>query len=209
MNILVFGATGGTGRELVKQAETLGHKVTAFVRDPAKLGKALENCRVYMGNVADRASVERAMVSQDAAISALGSGTLRRRSQELALGIHNILGALETSCVKRFIYLSADTVSEARKDLNPLRRLAISTLLSNTAADHELDEAMIRQSRLEWIIVRPPLLTNSRHTGHYRFGERLEPKTLFPIISRADLADFMLKQLADDTFVRRAPTVMY
>jgi putative NADH-flavin reductase len=120
-----------------------------------------------------------------------------------------MLAALESSCVQRFIYLSADTVSEARSGLNPLRRLVISTLLSNTAADHELDEAMIRQSRLEWIIVRPPLLTNSPHTGHYRFGEHIEPKTLFPTISRADLADFMLKQLADGTFVRRTPTVMY
>ena len=111
--------------------------------------------------------------------------------------------------MRRFIYLSADTVSEARKGLNPLRRLVISTLLSNTAADHELDEAMIRQSRLEWIIVRPPLLTNSPHIGHYRFGEQIESKALFPRISRADLADFMLTQLADDTFVRRTPTIMY
>jgi putative NADH-flavin reductase len=209
VNVLIFGATGGTGRELVQQAETFGHEVTAFVRDPTKLENASENCRVYKGNVADRASVERATASQDAAISALASATLRRRSQELALGIHNILMALENSCVKRFIYLSADTVSEARKGLNPLRRIVISTLLSNTAADHELDEAMIRQTRLEWIIVRPPLLTNLPHTGHYRFGEHIEPKTLFPQISRADLADFMLRQLADDTFVGRAPTVMY
>ncbi|HTP34443.1 MAG TPA: NAD(P)H-binding protein [Candidatus Acidoferrales bacterium] len=209
MNVLIFGATGGTGRELVKQAERLGHEVTAFVRDPTKLENTSENCRVYKGNVADRASVERATASQDAAISALGSGTLRRRSEELALGKHNILVALEYSCVKRFIYLSADTVPEARRDLNPLRRLIISTLLRNTAADHELDEAVVRQSRLEWIIVRPPLLTNSPHTGRYRFGEGVEPKSLFPKISRADLADFMLKQLADDTFVRRAPTVMY
>jgi hypothetical protein len=92
----------------------------------------------------DRASVEQVTVAQDAALSAVGSRTLRRRSQELALGIHNILEALENSCVKRFIYLSADTVSELRGSLNPLRRLIISTLLSNTAAVHELDEAMIR-----------------------------------------------------------------
>jgi putative NADH-flavin reductase len=209
MNVLIFGATGGTGRELVKQAATLGHEVTAFVRDPTKLENTSENCRVYTGNVADRLSVEQAAVSQDAAISALGSRMLRTRSQELALGIHNILAALEKSHVRRFIYLSADTVSEARKGLNPLRRLVISTLLSNTAADHELDEAMIRQSRLEWIIVRPPLLTNSTHVGLYRCGEQIESRTLFPRISRADLADFMLKQLADNTFVRRMPTVMY
>jgi putative NADH-flavin reductase len=209
LNILIFGATGRTGRELVKQANALGHEVTAFVRDPAALADASENCRVYKGNVTERASVERATASQDAALSALGSRTLWRRSQELALGMHNILTALENSSVKRFIYLSADTVSETRRSLNPLRRLIISTLLYNTAADHELDEAMIRESRLDWIIVRPPLLTNALHTGHYRCGEHMEPKTLLPKISRADLADFMLKQLADDTFVRRTPTVMY
>ena len=111
--------------------------------------------------------------------------------------------------MKRFIYLSADTVSEVRGSLNPLRRLIVSTLLSNTAADHELDEAMIRQSHLEWTIVRPPLLTNAPYKGRYRYGEHIEPNTLLPKISRADLADFMLKQLGDDTFVRKAPTVMY
>lgn len=209
MNVLIFGAIGGTGRELVKQANTLGHEVTAFVRDPTKLENASGSCRVLKGSVTDRASVEQATLDQVAALSALGSGTLRRRSQELALGIHNILTALEKSCVKRFIYLSADTVSEVRGSLNPVRRLIISTLLSNTAADHELDEAMIRQSRLKWIIVRPPLLTNGPYTDRYRYGEHVEPKTLFPKISRADLADFMLKQLADNTFVQKAPTVMY
>jgi putative NADH-flavin reductase len=75
MDVLIVGATDGTGLELVKQAETLGHRVTAFVRDPAKLENTSENCRVYAGNVADRASVERAAASQDAAISALGPRT--------------------------------------------------------------------------------------------------------------------------------------
>ena len=100
-------------------------------------------------------------------------------------------------------------MSEVRGSLNPLRRLIVSTLLSNTAADHELDEAMIRQSRLEWTIVRPPLLANAPYEGRYRYGEHIEPNTLLPKISRADNADFMLKQLGDDTFVRIAPTVMY
>jgi len=154
VKILIFGASGGTGRELVKQASALGHEVTAFVRDPSRLENASGSCRVLKGSVTDRASVEQAMVAQDAALSALGSRTLRRRSQELALGIHNILEALESSCVKRFIYLSADTVSGVRGSLNPLGRLIVSTLLSNTAADHELDEAMIRQSHLAWTIVR-------------------------------------------------------
>jgi nucleoside-diphosphate-sugar epimerase len=124
----------------------------------------------------------------------------------LTVGMHNILMALEAAGVPRLVYLSADTVDRQRMGF--LRRRAIVPLfLSATAADHELDEAMIRQSRLEWVIVRPPMLTNGAQTGRYQAGEALREETLVPRVARADVADFMLRQLQDDRFLRRSPSL--
>jgi hypothetical protein len=68
---------------------------------------------------------------------------------------------------------------------------------------------MIKQSKLDWIIVRPPMLTNGEAAGSYRSGDRIEPQPFFPRISRADVAGFILTQLSGDTFVHRTPIVMY
>lgn len=81
-------------------------------------------------------------------------------------------------------------------------------MLHNVVADHEAKEKLIKQSRLKWTIVRPPRLTNGRRTGAYRIGERIRAKSIFPAISRADVADFMLKQLTDDTYLHKAPGVI-
>jgi hypothetical protein len=128
----------------------------------------------------------------------------------VAPSINPGLDGVEQSRVWRLIYLSADTVHEIRRELNPLRRfLLIPILLHNTAADHELDEAMIRQSRVDWIIVRPPLLTDGPLTKRYRSGAHLATTPLVPRVSRADVAHFMLDQLTDDTFLRQSPMVAH
>src|SRR5262249_22622897 len=135
---------------------------------------------------------------------------LLRRQPQLTLGMHNIVLSMEEAGVQRLVYLSADTVHEARRELNPLRRYLLMPILPhNTAADHELDEAMIRQSHLDWIIVRPPVLTDGPRTGAYRSGVHLAVTTLIPQISRADVADFMLDQLTNDTFLHQTPIVAH
>jgi hypothetical protein len=100
-------------------------------------------------------------------------------------------------------------VKDARSQMNVFRRCLVSVLLRNVAADHERNENMIKQSKLDWVIVRPPILTRGERTGSYRSGVHVEPRSLFPRISRADVAQFMLKQLSDDTFLHRTPIVMY
>jgi putative NADH-flavin reductase len=210
MRVIVFGASGATGRELVKQGLAEGHLVTAFVRHPQKLSIADEKLRVHQGDVADRAAVDAAVPGHDAALCALGGTSLWKRNPALVVGLHNIISAMERASVRRLVYLSADVVHERRNELSFFRRkVIIPILLNRVAADHELDEAMIRQSHLDWVIVRPPLLTNGDRTGSYRSGEHLPARAFLPKVSRADLAEFMLKQLSDDTFVGRAPGLMY
>jgi putative NADH-flavin reductase len=209
MNVLVFGASGRTGRELVKQALAQGHTVTAFVRHPASFDITHPQLKVVQGDAADRVSVERAVKDQDAILCALGGANLLKRDQAVVVGVHNIIMAMEEAGIRRLIYLSADTVHDTRDQLNALRKVFVPLLFHNSAADHELNESMIKQSHVDWVIVRPPMLTNGGRTSTYRCGERLPARAIIPHFSRADLAEFMLKQLADDRFLEKAAAVMY
>jgi putative NADH-flavin reductase len=210
MNVLVFGASGGAGREVVKQALAQGHRITAFVRDPAKFDINHAHLTVVQGDVADYASIERAVKNQDAVICALGSSTPLTRDPTLIAGVQNIIKAMESAGGPRFIYLSFLGVRDGRNQLSFLGKYIMAPLvLHNVAADHEVKEALIKQSRLNWIIVRPPRLTKGRRTGAYRSGERIVATSIIPTISRADVADFMLKQLTDDTYLRKTVSVMY
>lgn len=209
MNILIFGASGHVGRELVQQALERGDCVTAFVRDPAKFEVKDSNLKVMPGNVVDYASVERAVRNQDAVICALGSSTPRKRDPTLVDGVRNIIQAMEQAGVKRFIYLSFIAVRESRGDLGPVVHYVVAPLLHNVISDHEEKENLIKQSQLDWIIVRAPRLTSGAHTSAYRSGEHIKARSLILTLSRADLADFILKQLTANTFVRKTPRVMY
>ena len=209
MKVLIFGASGGTGRELVNQGLQQGLAVTAFVRNPAGFMIRHPNLTITQGDVTDRGGVEQVVGGHDAAISALGGSTLLKRDSDLTVGVHNMLNAMEQAQVRRFVYLSADMVPEARSELNPFRRYVVgSVLLRNVGADHELHERLIEASRLDWTIVRPPVLTSGPRTGAYRIGEHLKANSFIPRISRADVADFLLRALRDDTLLHRKLLVM-
>jgi putative NADH-flavin reductase len=210
MNVLVFGATGATGHELVSQALAKGHRVTAFVRTPAKLGSLSTRVTVAQGDVADSAAVAHALDGQSAVLSALGAASPLRRDPVLVEGVRHIVNAMEQMSVRRLVYLSFLGVQEGRRQLRLVGRTLVAWLiLRNVVADHALKEEIIQRSRLDWVLVRPPRLTNGPRRGSYRHGSDIRATSIVPTISRADLADFMLRQLADDTYVRRAPAVMY
>jgi uncharacterized protein YbjT (DUF2867 family) len=110
--------------------------------------------------------------------------------------------------VRRLVYLSTTGVRESRAAAGFMTRLMAASLVRHEVRDHEEKEAIIRASPLEWTIVRAPLLTNGPWTGRYRAGEDLVPRVPLPMLSRADAAEFMLRQLEDAAFVRKAPRLM-
>jgi putative NADH-flavin reductase len=210
MKILVLGATGATGRHLVEQALDQGHRVTAIARNPDKLDTRSRDLTVVPGDVTDPLAVERAVVSQDAVICALGSSTPLRRDPTLVTGVANLVAAMQRHHVRRLVYLSFLGVRDGRSQLSPLGKYVVAPLiLRKVAADHADKEAIIRQSALDWVIVRPPRLTNGPRTGVYRSGEHIKATMAIPRISRADLAEVMLAQLDDGAKVRHALSVMY
>ncbi|WOD41698.1 SDR family oxidoreductase [Nodosilinea sp. E11] len=206
MNLLIFGATGDTGRELVKQALALGHTVTAFSRHASDLVSQYPTVKVAEGDVTDLATVEQAVQGQDAVLSALGSASLKR-NPALVEGVQNIVKAMEKHQVRRLIYQSSLGVGDSRKQVSFLvRYIIIPLVLRNAIADHADKERIIQQSSLDWVIVRPAGLTNDDRTGEYRAGETIE---FGARIARADVADFMLKQVTEDAYLKQTPGVSY
>ena len=209
MNLLIFGASGMTGRELVRQSLAQGHIVTAFVRNPARLDVQNANLRIIQGDVSDYSLVERAVKDQDTVISALGVSQKLKSDPAVVDGVRNIIRAMEMNRVNRLIYMSFIGVRESRNNAGVLIRHLVSRFVRNEIADHELKEQLIRSSRLDWTIVRPPKLTNGSQTRKYRNGEGIRTSSLLPTMSRADVADFMLRELKERNFIRKSPTIMY
>lgn len=205
MRLLVIGATGGTGRELVQQALAQGHHVTALVRTPAKVALTHPHLRVLRGDVLDQASVETAMLGQDAVLSALGHTIFYKPTTILSQGTRNIMRAMKSCDVRRFVCESSLGVGDTVWRLGLFASLLfVPLVLPFYLRDRLRQEELITRSKSEWIIVRPSVLTNGPFTGRYRSGLQVGNYFLGNRISRADVADFMLKQLYDDTCVGTA-----
>jgi putative NADH-flavin reductase len=212
MNLLVFGATGGTGRVLVAQALEQGHRVTVFARNPDAIETQHENLVVVQGDILDYASVERAVKGQDAVLSALGTRAIRRNTT-ISDGTRNIITAMEKNGVKRLVFESSISIGDSKpqqRQFGLLYKIIIFPLiLRNMFRDKEIQERYIMQSTLDWVIVRPAVLINGPRTGVYRNEFNAADTSVKAKISRADVADFMLKQLTDDTYVHKAPSLSY
>lgn len=209
MRVLVIGATGGSGRQLVQQALALGHQVTAFVRDPAKLQIEHANLRVAQGDVLDYPTVESAMRGQDAVLSALGHLKFYRPTRIQSDGMRNILRAMKTCDVPRLVCETALGLSNSVGRLGlPYFFLLVPLVLPFYFWDKVRQEDLIRASDRDWIIVRPGVLTNKPRRGTYQHGVNAGSYLLPGLVSRADVADFMLKQLKDDTYLGLAPGIV-
>jgi putative NADH-flavin reductase len=209
MKVVILGATGGTGAELVKQAIEIGHEVTAFVRNPSKLNIKHERLKVVQGDMLDRNSLVNAIRGQDAIISALGSPGLKK-SRDLSEGTRNIIDVMESLGVKRLVFESSVGIGDSLSQTSWFeRKIFFPYVLKNIFADKEIQEEYIADSSLDWVIVRPAKLTNGKRRGIYRCDHQINETAVSRTISRADAADFMLKQIVDDTFVRRRPAISY
>ena len=212
MKLLIFGATGGTGRALVAQALDQGYTVTAFARNPDAVTTKHSRLAIMQGDILDYASVERAVKGQDAVLSALGTRILRKNTI-ISDGSRNIITAMEKHGVKRFVCESSLSIGDSKEQQKQLGLLyniiIIPLLLRNMFADKEVQERYIMQSTLDWVIVRPGVLTNAPRTAVYRSGFSAADASIKAKISRADVADFMLKQLTDNTYVHKAPSLSY
>jgi len=207
MKIAIFGATGSVGREAVKQALEKGYSVTAFVRDLGKLGIEHPNLQFGKGDVLSSEQVEKAVQGQDAILCILGAGS---KGNVRAEGTQNIIRAMDKTGVKRLICQSSLGVGDSRGTLNFWWKYIMFGLLLRAAyADHERQEKFVTESDLDWTIIRPAAFTDGPYTGNYKHGFPSTTEGLTLKISRADVADFLLKQLRDDTYLRKTLGLSY
>ncbi|MBF6203572.1 MULTISPECIES: NAD(P)-dependent oxidoreductase [Nocardia] len=205
MRIAVFGATGTVGRLVVERALQEGHEVTAFTRSAAGVTQRHERLRVVEGDVLDTHSVQRAVEGQDAVLISLGDG---RKGVVRAGGTKAVIDAMNRTGVKRLICQTTLGVGDSRGNLNFLWKYVMFGLLLRPAyADHVRQEQYVQASDLDWTIVRPSAFTDGPRTGSYRRGFPADERGLALKITRADIADFMIEQLTDTTYLRQAPGI--
>ena len=209
MKVVVFGASGRTGRPLVEQALGRGHQVTAFARDPSGVPRGHERLRVVSGDVLDARSVERAVAGHNAVVSALGHAKGSPKDVQTR-GTENIVAAMREHGVRRLVSLTGAGVRAAGDEPKFVDRVFASllgVLQRDVLEDARRHVEVIERSSLEWVIVRGPRLTEGEKKGEYRVG--LVGRNSGTRVSRADLAEFMLDQLSSDDHLRQMPVVSY
>ena len=212
MKIVVFGGSSGTGLNVVEQALAEGHEVTAFANIPPAVTIQNPHFHFIHGNVFNPADVEAAIVGQDAVICTLG---VRPGSTKpvCSKGTENIIAAMKKTGVKRFICQSGFMVAALDGEKREVSWFLPMILpffpkVKTMFADKVIQERAIEQSDLDWVIVRPARLTDTPRTGRYKVGVPLS-MGLNAKIARADVADFMLKQVNNDKYLRQVPRVRY
>ena len=202
MRIVIFGATGKTGQHVLRRALEEGHAVTAFTRSVNKVSADNPNLNVVQGDVYDAESVAGAVEDQDAAIVALGSNGLGDKTT-LTAGTKNVIKGMDRHNTQRIVVLSAVGVRESSRQNPLLTRIVANTMLRNIFADHAAQEEAVMQSSLDWTIVRAAVLKDEPASGNYTASNSGKVKR----INRADLADFLVKQVSDASYVKQAISV--
>jgi len=205
MKLTVFGSTGGTGKELVKRALSAGHDVTAYVRNPAKLSITHDRLMVVQGSLDEYDKICEAVANADVVLSALGPiGNMP--GQPLTEGMRHIVSAMEQQNVSRLIAATGAGVADPNDKpqlIGWLFGVALRVFAKHVLADSQGMVSIIRNSDLNWTLARAPRLNDKPGTGHMKVGYAGQgPGTQ---LSRADFAQFMLEQVEDNTWSRKAP----
>jgi putative NADH-flavin reductase len=198
MRLMILGATGGIGRLLVSGALEAGHEVTAFVRSPEKVNQKSPRLRVLGGDLFDVPQMAAAVRESEVVISGFGPSTLRETTLRRDFG-HAVVQAMRVAGVKRLIHVTSAFLFS---DAGAMVALFGGTLFHNVVKDHVRSEAEMMQPDLEWTMVRPPRLVDQAAKGRIREIAGHLPKG-GTVISRADVASFMLKEAVAPRYVRQ------
>ncbi len=209
--ILIIGASRGIGLETVKAGLAAGHTVRAFARSAGAIAISDPRLQKIAGDAVSRSDIDRAVKGCDAVIYTLGVGSLK----ELAFGTtlfsastRVLVDAMQAADVKRLIAVTGVGAGNSRGRIHPLYDyLAFPIFLSRVYADKDIAEDIIAASTLDWTIARPGLLTNAVATGRYKVLPDMRDWR-GGMISRADVADFLIKQVGDRAMLGKTPVLV-
>ena len=210
MRIVLFGATGLTGNEILKQAIDDGHKVTIIVRNLNSIEIKHSNLTIKEGDILNLQSFEDDLKDSDVVISAVGTGTsfskARKPTTLYSEGFRNIVKAMRKHKINRFVaLLSVGTIPDPNEAL--IHKIMIRPMLKGTYEDMRRAESFLTECEdIDWTGIRPLRLNNKPRTGKYRTAKDiLPPKGVN--ISRADVAEFILKQMDSEDYIRGYVTI--
>jgi putative NADH-flavin reductase len=204
MRLAIFGATGGTGLELTRQALERGHQVRVLVRNPSRMPLVNQNMRVVLGSVLEHESVTKTVLGTDAVLSCLGQRNLLRNTRVVSVGTRLIMDVMKAQGQRRLVVESAFGAGESLAQAKWAARLLFATLLWAPYEDKNVMEPEVKASGLEWTILRPTLLTNGPLTGRYAVSTGRPASTR---IARADVAAVMLRAVEERLWIGASPTV--
>lgn len=207
MRLTLFGATGRTGRHVLEQALAAGHDVTILARDPSKVAAESPRLTVLAGDLRNLEQIDRAVAGADAVLSVLGPRE-NKPTFEITQGTEAIIAAMKKHGVRRLILSAGAGVGDPKdspKLINHLINFLLKAVSRYVYEDMVKVVAAVRASDLDWTVVRVPMLTDDPATGSVKVG--YVGRGTGPRLSRADMADFMLRQLTDDAYIRQAPAI--
>jgi uncharacterized protein YbjT (DUF2867 family) len=205
MRVLVLGATGGTGKAIVEGCLAAGHDVRALVRRPDAVGITSDHLEVVKGDALDTIAVGDAVRGMDAVISSLGSRPWRS-DDVCSKGTAVLLGAMTLGHVSRLIVISSVGVTATLAHADFMTRAARATILRGVLADKDRMESLVMASRLEWVIVRPVVLTNGAATGKFRVAD--DASIPGGSVTRADVATLCVGELDKREWTRKSPSIV-
>jgi len=209
MKLLIIGASRGIGFELLQQAISSGHEATALVRNPQSLDLSDENLRVVKGDILDRGAIEKAADGQDVVCVTIGIKVTRKPVSIFSKGTKAVVEAMKNSSCRRLICVTGIGAGDSRGHGGFLYdHLFFPLFLRTIYEDKDRQEKIVRESELDWVIVRPGFLTNGPRTGKYRALVDLK-NVKAGKISRADVADFILREATEMKYKGQTPLLTY
>jgi putative NADH-flavin reductase len=209
--VLIIGASRGIGLEVVKAALEAGHSVRALARTARRIRVEHSKLEKITGDALQIATVKRALTGVDVVIQSLGVSAgpevIFKSTRFFSKATRVLVTAMEEARVKRLICVTGFGAGDSRGHGGFLYNAAFHLLLGRLYDDKDVQERIIRRSKLDWVIVRPVILTDGPKTNAYR--ALVDPRDwTCGFISRADVADFLVKQIDDDAFLHKTPVLM-
>ena len=208
--VLIIGASRGIGLETVKAALHAGHSVRALARSARRIPVDHPKLEKMVGDALQVPTVKRALTGVDVVIQSLGISAgpenIFNPTRLFSIATRVLVAAMEEAQVKRLICVTGFGAGDSRGRGGFLYSVAFHRLVGRIYDDKDVQERIIRRSKLDWVIVRPVILTNGPKTDAYR--ALIDPRDwTCGFVSRADVADFLVKQIEDDAFLRKTPVL--
>ena len=209
--ILIIGASRGIGLETVRRALDQGYQVRAFARSASQIPITHAELTKVNGDALKVEDVAAAVKGADAVIQTLGAkaslAMVTSHTRLFSDATRILIQSMESEGVKRLICVTGFGAGDSREHMSLLQRVPFELLLGRVYADKAVQEMMIRRSALSWVIARPGILTNGPRTGRYKILDK-PADWRNGTISRADVADFLVKQIEDDAYLGKTPALI-